>query len=428
MKAVGFLFSGVLALTSPAAIAADVIPTDPVGITLMTMRGESGKLKALGYAKDYSHFPARAAYFRTIGDIDNSTKWAERCLTDRGVAEQSGQGVLFLCMSMLAGNQLAAGNIAGWATTMTKVRRIYNNSVSRDFPAGDSTYVVAKPDFDKFVHWPAMSYAKHTKVIEIPIKNMRGFSVISFKIRGGADGKKRDVSAQFILDTGSARSIMTRQVAQSLGLALTDNFQFESLDPTGQPKFALASPVDLAASGVTLKNVSFSVSDSVNLTILGLDVLRQLGQVVISKDSLRILPDSMARTCADRLTTTSSLWGDYWGIRLKSKVADADALLLIDTGLVAGLQSAGLYKPAQDEVEKSKKTSGLLGTKDLKYVERKVFLEIGDVKETTAAQVTDQAAEVFPMSWKLGNDFISRHDLYLDANRGYACLWQGTVN
>lgn len=157
----------------------------------LRMQGDRDAARAL---------PARAAYFRTKGEISNSDKWASRCIEDAIVLAQPGSNALYQCLGILAGNRLWLGDIRGWAETMIKVRRL---GASQPSLRASALYQEANIDgmqFEAFLDRPASSVTNVPKgIVEVPVKHLRDWPVISAKITGGGDGAKRDVNVEFLV-------------------------------------------------------------------------------------------------------------------------------------------------------------------------------------------------------------------------------------
>ncbi|WP_158251350.1 aspartyl protease family protein [Xanthomonas populi] len=86
-------------------------------------------------------------------------------------------------------------------------------------------------------------------------------------IHGGGDGKRRDVISDFVVDTGSTRSILNERFARSLGLKITNNFNRDAIGASREVLFNLADPVDLKMGELILhKGASKNPSNLPSLT------------------------------------------------------------------------------------------------------------------------------------------------------------------
>ncbi|WP_134812465.1 retropepsin-like aspartic protease [Xanthomonas axonopodis] len=420
-----FLISSCLALTCLQSQADNILPQDGPGVTLMVLRGEISPLEKLSNSDGLAKLPAKAGLFRVESNFDASNKAIEECLKNEKVLGQKGAGALYLCKSLQAGNSLALGDIAGWARTMLDVRKIYTENIKPSLKAGDDADAITWPHFEAFLGRKQSGTLKSiisTPVI-LPLISAGGVPVVKATIHGGLDGKHRDVASDFIVDTGSTRSILNERFARSLGLKITNNFHRDTIGASREILFNLADPVDLKFGELTLENVSFSTSDSVPVNIIGMDLLRQLGAVEISKDGFKILGSDLSHSCKDNFRLTSLLWGSPMAPRIPAIIRGREELVLLDTGSSTSLEASGIDLTGFPQKDlRTKKVVDLFGERTIIYAESTVTMVLNSRTSDINASVTDQKGMVFPVSWRMGYDFISKSKLHLDAMNGRACL------
>ncbi|WAT15044.1 retropepsin-like aspartic protease [Xanthomonas fragariae] len=423
-----FLIFSWLTLTCFQTYAENILPQDGPGITLMVLRGEVSPLEKLSNSDGLAKLPAKAGLFRVESNFDASNKAVEECLKDRKVLAQKGAGALYLCKSLQAGNSLALGDIAGWARTMLDVRKIYLENIKPSFKAGDDAEAITWPHFEAFLVRRQSGILKPTTTtsVTLPLVNAGGVPVVKATIHGGLDGKRRDVISDFVVDTGSTRSILNERFARSLGLKITNNFNRDAIGASREVLFNLADPVDLKMGELTLQDVSFSTSNDVPINIIGMDLLRQFGAVEMSKESFKILGRDSRQVCNDNFRLTSLIWGSPMTPRIPAIIRGREELVLLDTGSSTSLEASGIDLTGFPQKDlRTKRIVDLLGERTISYAESTVTMVLNSRTFNINASVTDQKGMVFPVSWRMGYDLISKSKLYLDAMHGRACLIEG---
>lgn len=422
-----FMLAAIATLTLPvqSTWAANVLPQDGPGITVMTLRAEKSSLQILSRSDDLVKFPAMAAYYRVAGDIEKSNSWIQRCLNDEAVQKQKGEGALYLCLSLSAGNQLADGDISGWAKSMLEVQKNYRSNIKPSLKPGDGNYLIESTDFSKFLRWPAMESANPLvgKAEALPIAMMAGIPIVSVKIKDGSDGKKRDVDVDFVVDTGSTRSVISEEVANRLGLKFTTGFITEPLDGGRTIDFSLADPVNIELGGVAIRDVSFSVSNDIKLNLIGLDILRKLGPVMLSSEKFEMLGHNSKTDCGNELVYSSLLWGIPIMPRLPGIVNGKEALIFLDTGSSTLVDASGIsLKGFPESGIMKKRIVDIFGSREIKYATSPIGVTVAGSSFTADAEIRDQKAVALPISWRIGSKILESHTIYFDARNGLACI------
>ncbi|WP_158251319.1 hypothetical protein, partial [Xanthomonas populi] len=181
---------------------------------------------------------------------------------------------------------------------------------------------------------------------------------------------------------------------------------------------------DLVVRGA--HNVSFSTSDDVPINIIGMDLLRQLGAVEMSKESFKILGRESRQVCNDNFRLTSLIWGSPMTPRIPAIIRGREELVLLDTGSSTSLEASGIDLTGFPQKDlRTKRIVDLLGERTISYAESTVTMVLNSRTFNINASVADQKGMVFPVSWRMGYDFISKSKLHLDAMHGRACLIEG---
>lgn len=415
----------VLLAISHSVGAKNVVAEDSSGITLAVMQANTAALTRIGKTEGPARLAARAGYYRVHGNIAESNTWADKCTQDEAVRAEKSQGVMYLCRSLRAGNRLLQGDIAGWARDMVEVRRIYEEKVAPSLGAGEEVAAVTRPQFEKFLTTPESGRRQGSRVpgTRIPVKEDVGVPVVRGKIRDGHDGKRRNIDSDFILDTGSSWSHLSRKAALAMGATVTEGFGVDLTDPARPVSIGLVTPVDVELGGMTFRNVSFTVTDSIDYNIIGLDLIEQMGPIALKPGHLEILTSIAPSTCKYPVATTSALWGGQRSVRLPMKIGKRNELVLMDTGADLSLEVSGINLatyPKEGIVEKKRFT--MHGLVPVRYAEATAPVEFNGVTATFQTLVSDQPAMVFPISWRAGYGLRDTYDYYLDVAGGRGCL------
>lgn len=409
-------------LAGPSAGATKVGAVSEVEMALAT--GNTDYLRMQGDKDAARALPARAAYFRTRGEIGNSDKWANRCIGDANVLAQPGSDALYQCLSILAGNRLWLGDIRGWAETMIKVRRLGASQPSLRVSALYQEANIDGMQFEAFLDRPASSVINVPDgIVEVPVKHLRDWPVISARIAGGGDGAKRDINVEFLVDTGAARSFLSPGFARSVGLKITPGFVHEQR--AGRvARTSLVDPVTLIVGGVELRDFSFAESDGVKLNIIGLDVLRQLGPLLLTDKTLRLLGPAWKHTgCTTPLRIASDPWARYWELRSPMKIDGVDRLPQVDTGLTGLLEVRGLRgEQAAGESWQEAPVTTMFGLVDRRVRMVQMPVAGNGMDGKIAVSVVEPVPPLPPETWLLGGGVLATRDLLMNLDGNLLCL------
>lgn len=409
-------------VAAPSAAATRVGAISDIEMALATAKTDYLRLQ--GDSDAVRAFPARAAYFRTRGELGNSDKWASRCINDANVLAQPGSDALYQCLGILAGNSLWRGDIRGWAAWMIKVRRL-----GAGVPALQSSALYQEADldsmqFEAFLDRPASTVAERPgSTVEVPVKYLRNWPVISAKITGGNDGAKRTIDAEFLVDTGATRSFLTQGFAHSVGLKTTPGFVHERR--AGRiARTSLVDPVTLNIGGIELRDFSFAESDGVQLNIIGLDVLRQLGPLLLSDEVLRLLGPSWRHTgCTAPLRVASDPWARYWEMRAPMKIDGVDRLAFVDTGMSGLLEVKGLRGEQETAAAwQEAPISTMFGRIDRRVRKANMSVVGSGMNEDVAVSIVEPVPPHPPETWTLGGAVLATHDLLIHLDKNLLCL------
>ncbi|MET4678741.1 hypothetical protein ABIA72_000343 [Stenotrophomonas rhizophila] len=421
-----FLMSAavLLSVASPST-ARDVVAEDSHGITVAVMQGNSPVLERIGKSEGPARLAARAGYHRTRGEISQSNRWADACIADAAVVAEKSQGVMYLCRSLRAGNRLLEGDIQGWAADMQQVRGIYEQHVAPSLRGGEEVRAITVPAFDAFSNWPrsATLASPAAPGSRLALSSTAGVPVVRGKIRGGQDQKQRDIDSDFIIDTGATRSHISRKAAQAMGLAITDGFATDNTLPDQPIAIGLAAPVDVQLGDLHFRNVSFTVTDNIQFNIIGLDLLYRMGPFVLNATEIQLLQALPAGICKQPLAATSALWGGQYSLRLPMRIGKRDELVLLDTGTDVMLEASGVNLatyPQGSLVQRRRWT--MHGLEPIRYAEASAPVTFNGRTVTLPTQVSDQPANVFPISWRVGFGLRNDYDYYVDVAGGRGCL------
>lgn len=421
-------------LMAPLLARADMgLLDDGYGYSRAVLTAELGKLQNMGKARGAHGRLGAAGYYRVRGELDNSTRAAQDCLQSAAASPPASvKGVAFLCEATLAGNALIQGDIAGWARHLQAARGEYERSVKPMMTAQADIEDIALPRLERFLAWPRSSLASapRTSDVEVPIQPSDELPTLTatLKVTGGAG---REQTLTFLLDTGAARSHLSRAAAQALGLTVVEDFvvaRNSSGERLPGPLVGLVSPVDLSIGGEVVRDVSFNSEAGYASNVIGLDVLRALGRVRISQQTLTLLAADTVVECTRRMATTSSLWGPFHQQRYPLRGDKENQLMLVDTGFNGTFQMRGAPRTiVPPGAIRRKNVITSRGAQDIEYAAATTPVTINGAVATIPVDVAFQAPDLFASSWRIGYGVTVRYDLYMDMPGTYGCLIERPV-
>lgn len=409
----------------PATAAADPVALhDGFGYSDAVLRAELTPLREMSRVAGPRGHLGAAGYHRVRGEMEASNRAARQCLAETADAPPALQGLAFLCESTLAGNALIEGDIAQWATLMQGVRRDYLRTIVPMLKPGDEVPDVTRPDIDAFTAWPrsALPVSEHAQDVEVPIQFSNELPSVMVTLHHTRHGIDAAHEAAFIIDTGAPRSHISRALAESLGLAVTENFVVSRIVEGDIQQAGLAAPIDIEVGGQRVRAVSFNSEATRELNLIGLDVLRALGRVRLSRETLTLLGTQTPAACTRRMVMTSSLWGPFQQARYPIRGRDNN-LMLVDTGFHGAFQMRGAPRtsvPAAAIQRRNVITTR--GAEDIEYAPASTPLQLADSVVDIVVDVAFQPPDLFPSSWRIGYGVTGGYDVYVDLPGGIGCL------
>lgn len=371
-------------------------------------------------------YPARAAYYRAVANLKRSDEWADRCISNSDVNGQAGSYALYQCMSIAAGNKRIRNDIDGWARDMIAIRRLVASSATLTAIADAENLDLAKTPFESFVGLqPLTVEGDLNKITDVPIRYINQWPVVELRLSGGADGIKRSMDVEFVVDTGSPTSTVSSGFSERLKLSKVSDYQNE-VRRDRRSRSALVEPVDLSIGGITLRNVSLVENEQTTINVIGQDVLRALGPTLLNDEVLRILGRSWKYTgCDQRLRMTSHPTGRYWQLWMPAVINGTSSLLHIDTGMSGVLEVHGLRNPPKTLPPFTpNRVSTMVGPVD--RTESKMVVNVnGSELDNTMDALVVQEKGVAPMeTWRLGGGILKTHDLLINLDAMFLCVYK----
>ena len=416
----GWMGIGALLCAGPA-LAAPVVMEDNLGVNASLLRGDVARLQAMTKVEGIIGELASAGYHRVRGDLVQSTRSARACMDALpGTPPNQAPIAGFLCESMLAGNALASGDIAGWATTMDGVRLRYQRDMAPAMPAGDEVVDVTRPRVERFRDWPRSTLPVTTPAADVVVslQGVNELPSIELELRAG-DVTRRE---RFIIDTGAPRSHLSRKLAAELGLEVVEDFMVAGIDD-GEPTLAgLVRPVDLVIGGLRVQDVSFNSEAGRAFNLIGMDVLRALGPLLISKDALTVYGKGRTPPCTQRMAVTSSMLASTFQPRYMIRNGENARLMLVDTGFSGAFQVRGAdVGEVPPEAVRRRNIITTRWSQDITYVPAEIEVTFNDAAETIQADVALQDADLLPFALRMGFGAVPTYALYLDVANGMGC-------
>jgi hypothetical protein len=423
---------------------------DGSGVMAAVQSGDLSKIDQLLH--DPSNKPnvvdlVTAARFRVLGDVDQSTQFAEKCYAP----DQLGQSrsAPMLCGLLVAGNALRDGDVAKWATlsedmksrAMPSLTKMFNDGLQR-LAAKDTTkkFPPATPDtltvdvlaivhdYTPFRNWPYReSVSSNGSPAHVPVEWVATATAKAGKKPPALPFVTINVNGQPIkasVDTGSSSALMLSEAdAARLGITHITAGWLTVVHigyPTGS---SLGNAGSVVIGNVTFKNVPVVVTGTGNFPVIGLNLLRQLGRVDFSKDVLDINPPANP-ACSTPMTMASIISSDQSQLFFPIEVDGQPARALIDTG--AETHFYGMSKNftalanapgAQLKVMNVQIFSQL---QSVPYVLQTSELSIDGEKHQVHYSVLD--GKNVNYDYAIGAEMLWSHDIQMDFKNGLLCL------
>lgn len=425
---------------------------DPAGIGQAMQAGDSAQLKALSETAlpDPIKTYALASYYRSIFQINLSSKYGKRCYED-GLKELPGNVIAAVrCGELLAGNYAIEGRIADWAQAMEAMRdKVYPAVVSRTHETN-----IILPHFGVIGNRLNMKDFVDFPVEEVNI-NAEGDIVITRVLasgnKPGRDSFKTAICALSIkcfgpryyyvkanvnghsllgvLDTGTVESVVTPLEAKYLGVRITPSpyYRLTSTQTAhSNTHLGYAESIRIRTTGghaITLRNVPVMVGGKLPRDVpivLGLDVLSKLGRISIQENSVVVNPDTLGNQCEEAMHIRSTANGGYT-IFFKYSVGGRLQDVVLDTG-----QNQYLFGTSLATAERaSAKTVVIPQVRATGNVEAPFYparITIGGLaneKDLTIPVFYDYK-QTYP--YVIGSDILQDYNIFLDFKKGKACL------
>lgn len=417
------MYVGAALLAAPELAADPMLMEDNIGVSISVLRGDVVRLQRISEVEAIIGMVGASGLHRVHGELEQSTRSAQACIdalphSPPNQAPVSG----FLCQSMLAGNALMLGDIAGWAKAMQDVRTRYQRDMLPTVEAGHEVVRVTRPRIERFQDWPRSTLPVTTpdKDVVVPVQAVNGLPTIELELATGGTSRQH----RFVVDTGASRSHISRTLAQQLGLAITEDFMVVGVDESGVTVAGLARPVDLVIGGLKVKDVSFNSEQGRTFDLIGIDVLRALGPLQIGKDSLTVFGKSHAAPCTQHLSVTSLMLGDAYQLRYLIHNGGGQRQMLVDTGFNGAFQlrsqDIGEVPP---HAVKLRPVVTTRWSQDIRYVSADVDIDfdLDGTPSTVKADVALEDADVLQNALRMGFGATQDYAMYLDVAGSKGC-------
>jgi hypothetical protein len=293
-----------------------------------------------------------AAANRVAGDIADSSVRAARCYEPDKVVSTGSRSMF--CGLLLAGNDLAEGDIASWSTISQHIKdktsAMYEEFVRSSLGGGghqgdtsgqgalDGQFVIdlfsVVTDYRVFEQWPYTTHIHRKKegpdIIPLVWQGdvIKGKSTQLPFLDVEINGQK----VRGLLDTGTSDSIMLSSgEAARLGIDhITPGWQGVNYFGSLSSSASLGNAKEVAIGSVVIDNLPIVIADT-KVTVIGLNFFRQLRTISLTKAALTISPLD-ASTCADPLVMSSLISGGQLRIHHTIEVATEQVDAVLDTG------------------------------------------------------------------------------------------------
>jgi hypothetical protein len=425
---------------------------DPLGIDQDIASGKSEILEALSKKAlpQAIHAYVLAGYYRSIFQLKSSTKYAKQCYSESMKALPGATVEALRCGELIAGNEGISGHTAAWARSMQKTRdQLYAIATKSlhttdvvfpgfgtisdridmrsfyDFPdetiTGDENPNIAIPRVLPSGERPARE-SFETPVCQLGI---RCFGKYLYDIKVNVNG--HDIVA--VIDTGSTTSVVTPTAARVLGVRVNKSPYYELQSSQSVRSSAHLGYVDSIRiktrdeHDIVLKNSKVKVGGQTShgiKMVLGLNVLRELGSVLLKKNYMVINPNGTSIDCRTPLHIASDTLGGY-SVFFKYPIDGYSQDEMLDTGenqYIFGTSLADAKAVSSQEMETF--SEYVTGNVESIYYPAHITLRRGVHAKSMIIAIFKNYDDQYP--YVIGDDVLQDFDIFLDFKTARACL------
>lgn len=424
--------------------------TDGAGVVEATSRGDYDALVALSQRPDINQsktalLAIQASEARIRGNLTQSTQIAKGCYDPATLS--SGHSANLLCGLLIAGNALNEGDIATWARLTLEMKAKSKPMFDKDLregmtktqqPSGkhvdihallvnyDVDVFTLVADMESFQNWPystqVESIPSSPSTIALtwsatdPTKKKNQLPFVNVSVNGHA------VSA--LLDTGSSVSLAVNENdARALGITrITPGWiKLNHLGTWETSSLGNAESVSLGDS--RFKDVPVVVSVAAAFPVIGLNLLRQLGSVELSRSQLTIhpqLPDS----CTTALAIGSVISGPISYLSYPIIFDRQPRQAILDTGMPMPFyaMSRDFEALANAPGAQTKVISFMMNgePRTTPYVDRKGELVLDGQTQNIGYPTFDGRNTAY--GYAIASHMLGHFNFYVDFQQGRACF------
>jgi predicted aspartyl protease len=386
----------------------------------------------------------KSGLYRISGNLTQSTAFAEKCYIPGAVSTKSARSML--CGLLMAGNDLNEGRIADWAGLSQRIKAetapVYLSYIASfvketaekqrvaGLPVSKADYTLdifsVVSNYSLFEKWPYTTqvHIHDTTSPEVPIiwrgDVVNGYSNRRPFVRFQVNGKM----VEGLLDTGISNNLLLNHSdANLLGIThITPGWiPLTGMDGKKIPT-SLGNASTLQLGDATFTNLPVTVAGN-SMPIIGLNLLRQLGSVSLSDQTLTISPPQTG-SCSSPLRMTSFVSGSIGtlltSIQLQGNQVDA----AIDTGapmlVYKSVDAIPSLQDASSNRTKPGRLNPFLNSPDVPYVtEQGDFSILGIGFHNIAFPIFQHGSQFL---YGVGADMLRTTTYVMDFRNGHLCV------
>lgn len=448
------IISSAVAQTTPLSSNAPTYlhAIDPLGIEQDIASGKSETLEALSQKAlpPAIHAYVLAGYYRSIFQLKSSTKYAEQCYSESMKALPGTTIEALRCGELIAGNEAISGRTAAWAKSMQKVRDQLYAIATRSLHTTNVVFpgfgtISDRINMHSFYDFPDENVSRNgasnitiprvlpsgerppwgafkTSVCQLGI---RCFGKYLYDININVNG--HNIVA--VVDTGSTTSIVSSSEAHDLGVHINPSPYYELQSSQSERSSAHLGYVDsirIKTEGghdIVLKDSKVKVGGQAThgiKMILGLNLLRELGSILLEKNNMVINPNELNTDCQTPLHIASDTFGGY-SVFFKYPIDGSSQDAMLDTGgnqYILGTTLASAKRISSQEMGSS--SERVTGNVKSIYYPAQIAFGTGINTKNIVIAVFPNYDKQYP--YVIGADILQDFDIFLDFKDARACL------
>jgi hypothetical protein len=423
MKLVGRrLLLFLLTLLSPAIqaqAAHSVQLSDRDGLFVASFTGDQNKLSQVaGTAKGGTDVIAKALYLRSTYQLAASSDTVRDCGEPSQIGHSSANA---FCALILAGDQLLADDISGWAHTLDTARKIAAPNFATAAHMDPQTLHIQEfepvKDLTRFFDVPKAIVRPAQSAFSIPVDWVRSTfddtitqPIITVEVNG--------YPVHMVLDTGSSGVILDSTDAAAVHIGEVHEGWIQGSSGISS---ALGVAKQVKVGQVQINNLPVTLADT-HESVFGIRGMQYLGAFRLKGNVLDVNPLGYKGSCQSPMSLASWVEGSQAMLLVNGTAGDEPFHFVVDSGNTwEVVRHVFGPPPASAKAEQQSISIGGV-TQTVAVAYKQESMKIGDMPLTDQTVRNQYSEQHSRFRYEIGASYLHQHELIVDFNNGLLCV------